>query len=547
MSGIPAGPSLLSAELDGCPMGRASRPPGEPRAMGHQDKRRAGVGSSKPELESLPIDDRALLRWVRAYTGADIPVRPVCQGHQAPWEFLREVYLSRPPLALVLGPRGGGKSFLSALETHLRSRFSPRHETRFLGGSLAQSQQAYEAFEQFSIKDPALEHLTRTSARYRNGSEIRMLAASPTSVRGPHVPSLKLDEVDEIDPDCRDAALGMCMNKGGHQASVLMTSTWHRVGGPMAGLIDRAHAGEFPLYSFCVFEVLERCPEDRSGPKLEKCGECPLVPWCHSDGDRDPEGRPKAKRSNGHYGIEALVQKTRAVSVRVFESDYLCRGPRADGLWFSGFDPITHVSVEAEYNPAWPVHLSIDSGVFTGAVLFQVVERTTQSGTAEEVHIFGDYLSENQPAETNARKILERVAQLCGGRIDVASTDPAGGARTAIGPTVLGEYERGGLRNLQQWPRTGSVVDGLALLESFLRPADGSTRLLIHPRCEDTVRAFRGYVRARRAGRWSDHPEDPQHPHEDLIDAIRGGLRLAYPEGRLVAPRLPRIRASRIF
>lgn len=515
--------------------------------MGTQERDRDEDSKGEPLLGVFPKKEAGLRRLLSDYAHIVIPRQPVCAGHQAPWEFFQKAILERPPLMLVLGPRGGGKSFLSALETHLVSRLVPGHSTRFLGGSLAQSQQAYAAISGLARSDSGIERLSQTAIRYANGSEIRMLAASPTSVRGPHVPSLKLDEVDEIDPECRDAALGMCMNQRGMNASVLMTSTWHRVGGPMAALMERARAGEFPLVTFCVFEVLERCPEERSGPNLEKCGECPLMKWCHEGRDRDPLGRPKAKRSNGHYGIDALIQKTRAVSVKVFESDYLCKGPKADGQWFAGFDPVAHVSDAAEYDPAWPVHVAVDSGVFTGAVFFQVVERPTPQGPAEEIRVFADYLTENLPAEANARGVLEVARQRCGGRIDVASTDPAGGARTAIGPTVLAEYDRGGLRNLKHWPRGASVVDGLALVESFLRPADGIARLLIHPRCEDLTRAFQGYSRARRAGRWADEPEDPQHPHEDLIDALRGGLRVRYPEGRLPESRLPRIRANRVF
>ena len=57
--------------------------------------------------------------------------------------------------------------------------------------------------------------------------------------------SLKLDEIDEIEPEIREAAMGMAMEKHGCTASVLMTSTWHRVAGPMAELIDRGRAGPF--------------------------------------------------------------------------------------------------------------------------------------------------------------------------------------------------------------------------------------------------------------------------------------------------------------
>jgi hypothetical protein len=59
------------------------------------------------------------------------------------------------------------------------------------------------------------------------------------------VASLKLDEVDEIEPDIRDSAVGMAMEKHGSTSSILMTSTWHRVAGPMAKLIECGRTGAF--------------------------------------------------------------------------------------------------------------------------------------------------------------------------------------------------------------------------------------------------------------------------------------------------------------
>ncbi len=255
---------------------------------------------------------------------------------------------------------------------------------------------------------------------------------------------------------------------------------------------------------------------------------------------------PKAKRSDGHYAIDALIQKVRSTSLRTFEADYLCLGPKADGLWFPAFTTTDHVSERAEYDPALPVHLAIDSGVFTGAVFFQIASVPGPAGGAEEVRVFADYLAENLPAEANARAILEVARTHCNGRIDVVSTDPAGGARNPVGPTVIAEYERVGLRPLRRWP-VGSVADGLALVESFVSPADGRARLAVHPRCGSTIHALSGYRRAKRGGQWQDYPEDPQHPHEDLVDALRGGLRVCYPEGRALKPNYSRIAARRVF
>ena len=467
---------------------------------------------------------------------------PVCVGHSSPLDILTCWLLDRPDVSLVHGPRGGGKSYLSALDTHINSNLYDRHGTKILGGSLAQSRQIYEALVDFDHARPGtISKFNKETAHYVTGSDVSILAASPKSVRGPHVPSLKLDEVDEIEDDLRDSAMGMCMSKRGLKASVALTSTWHRVGGPMARLIERGRSGDFPVMSFCAFEVIERCPESRSGPNLENCPACPLFTWCH-DGSKIP----KAKRASGHYAIDSLIQKTKLTSARAFESDYLCLAPRADGVWFPGFDPASNVSTAAEFDPLLPVHMSVDSGVFTGAILMQC--RPDPTGVAH-VTIFADYLSEGLTAEANARALIELARARCGGRMDRVSTDPAGGSRNPVGPTVIAEYQRVGLqsrRGIDRWPH-GSVADGLALVEGLVRSADGRANLTIHPRCSQLIAAFQSYRRAKRAGQFQDYPEDPQHPHEDLIDAVRGAVRLELPQGRKPKPALTTRHVSQVI
>lgn len=467
------------------------------------------------------VDRRRDLKEVAKAFGVRVADTPVCDGHCAPLDFLESWCFDRPSVAAVLGPRGGGKSFLAAFATFWDSVSLKRHGTKILGGSLAQSQQIYDALDGISATEHGerrFKSITKEAARFKNGSTVSMLAASPKSVRGPHVPTLRLDEIDEIDPEIREAAMGMCMAKDGVPASVTMTSTWHKIGGPMAGLIDRARGGEFPFFSFCAFEVLERCPDERSGVHLENCPACPLVKWCH-----DTNGKPpKAKRSNGHYAIESLIQKVRTVSLRAFEADYLCLGPKADGLWFSAdFEPGKHDDI-AEYDPALPVHLALDTGVFTGAVFYQV--RVNPLTGLRTYTVFADYLAENVPAGENARALLLLAESLCNGLIDYRWTDPAGGARNPVGPTVMGEYDRAGLP-LDKWPRS-SVADSLAIVEACLESADGTKRLFVHGRCTNLINAFRSYRRAKRGkpAQWMDYPEDPQHPHEDVMDALRGGL-----------------------
>jgi hypothetical protein len=103
----------------------------------------------------------------------------------------------------------------------------------------------------------------------------------------------------------------------------------------------------------------------------------------------------------------------------------------------------------------------------------------------------------------------------------------------------MGEYMRVfGERITSRWPCHG-VVDGLDQIELMLgSAASPGSRLSIHPRCTHLISAFQNYRRQERGGEFLDSPVDPQNPAEDLMDALRGGIRDAFPEGRRPPPNL---------
>jgi phage terminase large subunit-like protein len=216
----------------------------------------------------------------------------------------------------------------------------------------------------------------------------------------------------------------------------------------------------------------------------------------------------------------------------------------ADGVWFHRFDPATHVSEAAEYDPNFPVHLAIDCGVsrHVGAVWFQA---RGLDPLRRRVTVIGDFHAEGLYSEAAAKAIWARGRELsCLGRADTVRLDPASSARTGIGPTAYGEFERVfGPKVMARWPGH-RVTDGLDQLEVLLDKG----LLLIHPRCTKLKAAFQNYARHRTGrGDWLDEPADPQHPHEDLMDALRGGVRDRFPEGRVEQSTMHQVRAGRIF
>ncbi len=156
--------------------------------------------------------------------------------------------------------------------------------------------------------------------------------------------------------------------------------------------------------------------------------------------------------------------------------------------------------------------------------------------------VFGDYHALDVVSQKNARAIKALADQLpCRGRIDLVRLDPAASARSSLGPAAYSEYERVfGSRIIARWPQH-LVLDGLDTIENLLETGN----LMIHPRCTRLKDAFRNYCRQRRGGQWVDFPADG-HPEEDLMDALRGGIRDAMPDGNALAPRLPRVHASMV-
>ena len=72
--------------------------------------------------------------------------------------------------------------------------------------------------------------------------------------------------------------------------------------------------------------------------------------------------------------------------------------------------------------------------------------------------------------------------------------------------------------------------------------------LLIHPRCTHLIDAFKNYRRkVDSMGVVFNEPHDPQNPHEDLMDALRGGIRDVFPEGRGVERKFINRPARHVF
>jgi hypothetical protein len=180
-------------------------------------------------------------------------------------------------------------------------------------------------------------------------------------------------------------------------------------------------------------------------------------------------------------------------------------------------------------------------------VLFQV--------NGFKINVFAEYLTEGTTAENAAYEILRLADERCGAAKSTGRATRIDGLRwrrsqscRPYGHRRIRASGLRGTRGIEHWPKyPGSVQDSLQLVEALIRSADGTANLTIHPRCTRTIDALMAYSRAKRAGQYMDYPDDPQHPHEDLVDALRGGLKVEFMEGRRVPPKFTRKKAKDVF
>ncbi len=319
------------------------------------------------------------------------------EDHVSPFYALSEVLLDHVNYYIVWAGRSGSKTFLwGGLDTWYKSCYKPRYETKILGGSEGQSQLSHDALKVFwAISGLESEFLAKpmmvTKGEWKNGSQVSILTASTKSVRGPHPQCLKLDEVDEIEPEVYEAALSQPQAKFGHKSSLGMFSTNHNYNGMMDLALQRAEERGHAIFRYCVWEILESCRD-------YACSTCPLAFMCPGE---------HMKQADGYYSIEDFVNKLHTLAFDTIQRDWLCtRVGRGDLVYQSEYDEEVHlVNVPLSFDKG--VCLSLDWGgtdPFSAGV-WQPAPETM--GTDAWVRVTELYLSSVGGSATNPRFIAQ--------------------------------------------------------------------------------------------------------------------------------------------
>lgn len=460
------------------------------------------------EIEQRPALGRhcasrdELWNWLDHHLNLRVPRSAVCQGHDAPFDYLWSAYREPAKDQVVWAPRGGGKTRLGAAATLLDLLHKPGVSVRILGGSLEQSLRMWEHLlgDLQIVPEPDLDGSPgMRRVRFASGSAAAVLTQSQRSVRGQRVQKMRCDEVEMFDPRVWSAAQLTTRSLRSDDAVVAAGvveafSTMHKSWGLMRRIVNDAHARGARVIKWCLMEVLAKCPPERD------CISCPLLTEC--------QGRAKT-RCEGFLGIDDAIALKGRVSDLTWRTEMLCHAPSDEGLVFGSFDPSVHVvDCEPPADGRWT--LAVDFGYANPFVCLWVVESGT-GGADDEVLV----VDEHHRREWTVEQHLAHIATRPWPKTPRVACDPAGGGRNdQTAESNIALLRRSGHK---VHARRSQIVDGVELVRTALRSADGRVRLRIHRRCRNLIAALQSYHYAEGGG---ENPvKDGVSDH--ALDALR--------------------------
>jgi len=490
-------------------------------------------------LFSPPQSREQLAHWIFLHLGMEMPESSVCPHHQTPLDYLAHAFFEgragsdvegAAPCAdaVVWACRGGGKTMVGAIATLLDLLFKPEIQIRILGGSFEQSEKMYDYLRQLIERHFApmlLQPPTQRRLVLINGSRVDVLSQSNRSVRGQRVQKLRCDEVELFDPSVWQAAQLTTRSitdpeeiPGGRPitGAVEAFSTMHKPGGLMQQILsDSSQAAARKTFAWCVWDVIEKCPAQRS------CGSCPLFDAC--------QGR--AKFAAGFVKIDDVIAIRSRISRATWNHEMLCQPPIFEDAVFPAFRPEKHLrsfepgaipgglrrgvmlQVETVALTLDAIVCGVDFGYAQAFVCLWIALFKTPDGSSA-AWVFDELVTREQTVARNAAAMRQRS----GDNRDpsIVYCDVAGHQTNS--QTARGDEEVLRAAGFKTKSRAMEIVEGIDLVSDLLDPAAGRPRLYIDPRCVRLIEAFQGY-RKNQHGR----PEkDGRHDH--LIDALRYAL-----------------------
>ncbi|OPL13697.1 MAG: hypothetical protein AVO39_10185 [delta proteobacterium MLS_D] len=283
-------------------------------------------------------------------------------------EMFMDIYRQRVLRAMVIGPRGGGKTYsLGDIAASLFLFYG--FDVLIASGGEGQAKEVYEEVTSVLGEEEVDEYvptLTTQISKGRSGNWIRFIPASTRRGRGPHPGRghgglIILDEEGEMEEKIVNAVLGT--GSTANPLIIIRASTAHKIDGTFADLLEEYEKKGYRLYRWDAFDVAKKCPYD--------CANC-------IEEFREEYCRGKAKKNSelGWISIDYLKQMWIEQTKEWFEVELMARRPSKAGRVIDTNDIRLAAVKECPYVKGVDGAFGIDWGFkgYTKIVATQMVE-----------------------------------------------------------------------------------------------------------------------------------------------------------------------------
>jgi len=275
-------------------------------------------------LENGIKTEEELGLFVEEYFGYFLPTEHVCPEHTSPMAFLADQFFERTRTSLGFANRGGGKTIITAILNILDALFKPGVEIASAGAIMQQADRGYEYVRKFLFEEPLflaqLESSIKSETRFRNGSILSIIAGTYHGLNSPHPNKFRCDEIELMPWVVLQEGLQMSIEKKGYIAQDTLTSTRKFQKGTMQRILDEAAEKEIKVYSWCIFEVLEKCTRLCYDDPVH--GNCPVYSMKDKDGVELLKCGGMAHNCKGWYKIEDFIKKARLLDKDTWDTQW---------------------------------------------------------------------------------------------------------------------------------------------------------------------------------------------------------------------------------
>lgn len=420
------------------------------------------------------INTQAELKfWVEEFTTYELAENKVCAQHCAPMDFVHDQFFEIEATSIGFANRGGGKTAGVAVLNVIDSIFKPGVEIASAGAIQEQADRAYNYITDIFFREPLLEQQLigsiKSETKLANGSIIRVIPGTYHGFNSPHPNKTRVDEIELMAWEVLQEGLQMSIERDGWKAQDTLTSTRKWSKGTMQRLLDSADEKGIKVYSWCIFEVLEKCTRQCFGDP--EYGDCPIYSKRDKEGEEYKMCGGVAHKCQGWYKITDFVKKARLLDKDTWETQWRNLRPSGQVLVYGDYfkDEAPHVCEPFDIPQEWQRVSAIDFGSKFAYLKGAVDNRDNP----ETWYIYWEYYTEIEKSLADHAKVIKNSPYF-DPRQELLYADPSG--RQAIL-----EMGKEGVHCI---PANNDVYTGINRLKAlFTMQMDRKPRIILFKTC----------------------------------------------------------------